>query len=209
MEAMSKITAVGLILFIFAGIISCGNNHEKLTYKETVDQEALKLYQNQKLPLQFRYPSVFRVVREAVADTAGWSYSSTDKGDLVVQLKLKSSVQPKTNLEEAVFAVGRSRSSELLKDCMRKPSGFMLQSDSLRKNGRTYYYSKYSDAGAGNYYTVVQYRTIRHNYCYSVEEMVHTTNIHNYPPERGITLYDSVKVWGMLDVIWHSFRFTK
>jgi hypothetical protein len=211
---MSNTAKIGLaivILIIFVGIISWWATHRN-TPKSTKTgnlsvKKQVNIYVNRDIPLQFRYPPKFHTAHRDVADTSGWSYSDIHKGDLLIQLKLDSTVQSKTNLSEATFTVGRNDNANILKDCMKKPEGFMLQSKDVEKDGKEFSRSKYSDAGAGNYYTVVQYRTIRNNYCYSIEEMVHSTNIHNYPPERGISSFDSAKVWGKLDDMWQSLHF--
>lgn len=214
MNKTVKVIGSILILIFIIGIINQCSKKEKNSQaatgqKKVSTQKKLNQYQNQNMPIQFSYSPDLQIRYKAVSDTSGWSYESTEKGRIIAQLKLKSSVQPKTNLAEATFTVGRTGNKNLLKTCMQKPAGYMLQADSLQKGSRTYYRTKYSDAGAGNYYTVVQYRTIRGNYCYSIEEMVHTTNIHNYPPERGISRFDSAKVWGILDKAWQTFHFTK
>jgi hypothetical protein len=213
MNNAAKIGLSIVILIIFVGVISWWatrrNSHETTKRSKPIVKKQVIIYQNASIPFQLRYPPRFQMYRKAVSDTSGWSYSSVNKGKLMVQLKLNRSAQPKTNLSEATFTIGRNGNAKPLKNCMQKPEGFMLQTGSVEKDGKTYMRSKYSNAGAGNYYTVIQYRTIRQNYCYSIEEMVHSTNIHNYPPERGISRFDSAKVWGSLDSLWQSFRFTR
>jgi hypothetical protein len=213
MNNAAKIGLAILILIIFVGAISWWATHrnspKNRTQKNPIIQKEVIIYQNPNDPFQFQYPPKFQVYREAVSDTGGWSYASVNKGELMVQLKLKSSSQQKTNLSEATFTVGRNKNPKPLKNCLSQPEGFMIQSDTVQKKSTKYVRSQYSDAGAGNYYNTVQYRTLRQNYCYSIEEMVHTTNIHNYPPERGISRFDSAKVWGALDSVWQSFHFTK
>lgn len=210
-KTVKTFLSILVLILIVGGISQCSqkkaSQKAEKHKKQASSQKQLILYHKKGGVLQFRYSPELQVFHEAVADTSGWSYESTEKGGIIVQLKLKSLAQPKTNLEEATFTVGRTGDQQLLKTCMQKPRGYMLQADSIKKDGRIYFRTKYSDAGAGNYYTVVQYRTIREDYCYSIEEMVHTTNIHNYPPDRGISPFDSAGVWGALDTAWKTFQF--
>jgi hypothetical protein len=211
MSNTAKIALGIFILIIFVGLISWWatrrNTPESRKSSSLIVKKRVKIYVNRDIPLQFRYSPKFHTVHRDVSDTSGWSYSNIHKGKLLVQLKLDSAAQPKTNLSEATFTVGRSGDTDIVKNCMKKPEGFMLQSGDVKKDGITFSRSKYSDAGAGNYYTVIQYRTVRNNDCYSIEEMVHSTNIHNYPKKRGISAFDSAKVWKKLDKSWQSLHF--
>lgn len=110
-----------LILMIFAGLISCSTTKQVL-YKSKNDS------------FQFRYPSEFQVSRESVSNTTRWSYAGVGEGTLLVKLKLNS-VQPKTNLDEAVFTVGRDGSAKSLKSCLNQPRGGMIQHESVQKMG--------------------------------------------------------------------------
>lgn len=169
----------------------------------------LKLFEDNDSSFVFRYPRAFQKYRASVADTSGWSYASTEKGKLAVQLKLDSSFQPKTNFSEATLSVGWSEHPKALSKCLESPVGRIIKSDTLVQNKTQFVRSKYAEAGAGNFYQVIQYRTLKNNRCYSIEEMVHSTNIHNYPPERGITEFDSARVWKILNTARNTFSFNE
>ena len=65
----------------------------------------------------------------------------------------------------------------------------------------------FSDAGAGNLYETVSYRTKRGGECYVVEYTIHSTNIGMYSPDQGIKEFDRAKVVNMLEKMAKSFRF--
>lgn len=186
---------------------STENTHRKQLNSYIFKPDQTILYQKQDLPFQFRYSPAFQIVHEAVADTFGWSRisSSIGKGRLIVQLKLSSSFQPKTNLEKTTFTVGRSGAPKQLKKCMQKQSdGYVAQADSIQKHGRIYYRTLNGGVATGHQSVTIQYRTIYKNYCYSIEERVFSTTYRN---KMKISRFDSAKVWGALDAIWQSFHF--
>lgn len=167
-----------------------------------------KTYRSKSDHISLRYPDFFRIIHKAVADTSGWSYACIQKGRLIVQLSTLKSYQPKTNLAEATFTVGWSNLSKALKGCLKIPPNQITKSDTVTLNNATYIRSDYEDAGAGNFYHIIRYRTIKNNRCYSIEEMVHYMNIFNYPAERGIKKFDRKNVWNALNTILNSITVT-
>jgi hypothetical protein len=63
-----------------------------------------------------------------------------------------------------------------------------------------------SDAGAGNFYESHLYRTLQDNECFEFEQLIHTTNVQNYP-EGTVTEVDKAPVWQSLDAIVNSVTF--
>ncbi|HKK44079.1 MAG TPA: MliC family protein [Balneolaceae bacterium] len=203
----------GGIVFWNKGNTAFITENDSTTYRHCVvkgedDLTNLEMFRDEEGYFVLRYPHVLKRYRSSAADTSGWSYASTEKGDLAVQLKLDSSFQPNTNFAEATMSVGWSQHPKALKECLESLPGMRIKADTVMFNTTRFVRSRYADAGAGNFYQVVQYRTLKENRCYSIEEMVHSMNIHNYPPERGITEFDSTRVWKILNTAVSTFSFT-
>jgi hypothetical protein len=212
-----------LLLLILAGVLAWiymfwlgrpSKQKKPMAKKATPDSTAIdstrfQAFQSEQAYIALRYPPAFKTYREAVKDTSGWSYSSTKKGRLAIQLKLPRSFQPKTNFSEATFTVGWNGHPAARNQCLHSPQSPAIKTDTVTQNGITYLKSRYWDAGAGNYYYVTRYRTKKYHRCYSLEEMVHSTNIHNYPASRGIAKFDSARVQKMLHAVMRTVRFTK
>jgi len=201
------------IVFWNKGNTAFITENDSTTYRHCVikgedDLVNLEMFRDREARVVFRYPRVLQQYRSSVEDTSGWSYASTKRGNLVVQLRLGRSFQPKTNFAGATFSVGWSAEPEVVKSCLKPPMGMSIKSDTVLHNQTQFVRSRYGDAGAGNFYQTVQYRTLKNNRCYSIEEMVHSMNIHNYPPKRGINEFDSTRVWKILNTAVSTFSFT-
>jgi len=158
----------------------------------------------------FMYPDTVTVSGGGVGYTQSWMNNATTSGLILAKGTLSKAFQPKTNFSEATFTVGTSPDPSAVAECLTyNPSGGPATAPTKETiNGTTYTVFHSSDAGAGNFYETTSYRTVRNNQCYAVEYTIHSTNIHNYSPDQGITEFDKTAVTNVLDGIVHSFRFT-
>lgn len=164
------------------------------------------VYQSEDGSFSVQYPSVFEIEESNVTASSEWSYSTAEEGVLGVKLRIPGSYQPETNFQEAVFLVGWSTAEPAVQQCL-DPAANATETKKIELNGETYAYSKQGDAGAGNFYEVDQYRTIKDGRCYSIEQMIHSTNLDNYPSDQGITAFDQEAIKELLDEALARFRF--
>jgi len=144
------------------------------------------------------------------AKTFSFSYPkifiATTTPDALVEVDIPRTYMPKTNFSEAKFAVLDSNNSVIVSTCLTATNGETL-AGTVNINGVTFTKMTLGDAGAGNFYDVTSYRTVRNNTCYALESVIHSTNIGNYSPDQGITEFDKTQIQGILDTIAQSFKF--
>src|SRR5699024_878734 len=196
------------IVFWNKGHIAFVTANDSITYKNCGKQgedDLANLKQYKSGHIRLRHPQTLQLISENIKDTTGWSSSSTQKGTLIVAFKLDLSDYVKTNLSQAVITVGKSSEAQSVSACMGEPLAPAVSRDTVRRSDATFFKSEYAEAGAGNLYQIRRFRTLHKGICYSIEEMVHSTNIQNYPPERGVSEFDSTQVWETLDTVWQTF----
>lgn len=152
----------------------------------------------------FDYPSQF-TVSAGNSSTTQWMQNTTVPGTILAQVTMPPSLQPNTNFQGATFTVGTSNKSSAVSNCLVQKNG-NASSSVVTINGTSFTRITYGDAGAGNFYDIVSYRTVHDNACYALEYVIHSTNIQNYPPGT-ITQFDQSSVQSMLESMVQSFRF--
>ncbi|MDB5237572.1 MAG: hypothetical protein JWL88_674, partial [Parcubacteria group bacterium] len=138
--------------------------------------------------------------------TTDWSSGSSQTGLVLAQVSIPQSFEPKTNFGDAKFTIGTSPDPIAVKNCLVAQSGGPLKSEKVTINGTAYTKLTYSDAGAGNRYDTVSYRTVRNSQCYAIEYTIHSSQFANYPA-GSITEFDQTKIQTILESVAHSFRF--
>lgn len=154
----------------------------------------------------FCYPKRFRLSGKGIGFTTDWRAGATEPGMVLAMVTIPKSYMPKTNFSEARFIIGKSSNPEALKHCFEEPQGSGTQRKRVLINGVPFIRLAFSDAGAGNLYETVSYRTKRGEECYAVEYTVHSTNIGMYSPDQGIQEFDKAKVFKVLETMAQSFR---
>jgi membrane-bound inhibitor of C-type lysozyme len=157
----------------------------------------------------FNYVEPLAVTGGGGGYSTDWMQNATTSGLVLAVVTLPRSFEPSTNFSEAKLTVGTSADADALSECLTyNSSGGPVTAPSQQTiNGVTYSVFKSSDAGAGNFYDTVSYRTVRNNQCYALEYTVHTTNLGNYSPDQGIKAYDKQKVADLLTGVVQSFTF--
>lgn len=187
---------------------------DQKTYTGCVEEGTEKspdseVYKNEDGTFLVWYPSVFEIEESNVKTSSQWSYSTAEEGNLGIKLHIPDSYQPDTNLQEAVFLVGWSKKKEAVQKCLESPTGNIMKTEKITIDGVTYQHTKYGSAGAGNFYEIDQYRTRKGERCYSIEKMIHSTNMDNYPPDQGIIAFDKPDIEQLLQKAWEGFQFTE
>ena len=157
----------------------------------------------------FNYVGPVVVSGGGIGYTTDWMNNATTSGLVLAVATLPSSFEPSTNFQGAKLTIGTSADPSALAECLtyNESGGPVTAPTQQTINGVTYAVFKSSDAGAGNFYDTMSYRTLRNSQCYAVEYTVHTTNIGNYSPDQGITAYDAAKVTTILNNVVQSFKF--
>ena len=201
-----------LTILIFAFIAAGGIYFWHKNFSDNISTETsgnststTQTYRSERGGFEFGYdPAIVTVASES--QDQHWRNESADPGTLWAMAVLPREFEPKTNFSEARLIVGSSLNSVSLNNCMKEENG-MQKIGTETMNGTNFTVFKGGGAGAGNFYDVTGYRTMRAGQCYSVEFMIHTTNIGNYPPEMGIKEFDKGKVLDVLGGMLQSFKF--
>jgi hypothetical protein len=88
----------------------------------------------------------------------------------------------RTNLYEAEVVYGETVDNENNATCIQPVSPFETMSGQETINGFQFTVSEGADAGAGNLYDRLYYRTVYDNSCYEFILYLHSGNIYNYEP---------------------------
>ena len=165
-------------------------------------------FTDQSRSFSFAYPSPVAISGGGIGYSTDWMVSATTSGLLLVKATLPRSFEPKTNLSDSILTIGTSADPDAVANCLTTSMGGNgIQKSSVTINGVTYTRLVTSDAGAGNFYETTSYRTVRNNQCYVIEYTIHSTNIGNYSPDQGISVFDHAKVQNVLEGIVQSFKF--
>lgn len=142
-----------------------------------------------------------------VSTPIGWSTVTPGTGYLAAKIVVPQSLYPGTNFSEAWLTVGSSNDPPAIAACLKnvQEEGMDVQDTTID----AYPFTKFSTGGAaaGNYYDTTAYHTILDGDCWAIEYTIHTTNIHNYPPEAGISEFSSAPLKAQLDLSARSFTF--
>ena len=165
-------------------------------------------YVNNQYNFSLSYPKSFTLNASATDSIFGWDYfNGNSLAQQVAAVTIPRSIQPKTNFGEAVFSVNVGKQTMTADQC--------LVSDQLKPTGKqktisglNFVEATTTDAGAGNYYEVTNYRALYHDYCWSLDLMIHSSNIQNYDPSQGIKPYDHDLVFNQLEQMLETFNFT-
>jgi len=120
---------------------------------------------------------------------------------------IDSDLYDRTNLSEAYLLVSSTSDPHITATCTEpNPSSGgpeqILGNEVI--NGRTFLHSETSDAGAGNYYEQIIYRTVNKETCYEVIYFIHYSNVGNYAPGT-VTEFDEGALLKKMDDIFATF----
>lgn len=153
---------------------------------------------------ELTYPKDFNV-ETLNSENNTWYGNSTSTGKILAKITLPKSIEPMTNFSEASLVVA----SSTINACKESPQGNNINKSSVSINNVSFTKYSYADAGAGNFYDVTSYRTVKGNTCFILEYTIHSTNIGNYSPDQGIKEFDKAKITSLLENVVNSFKFTK
>lgn len=166
------------------------------------------VFTDQGKTISFSYPNDLSVSGGGLGYTESWRTNTQSLGIILAKVILPKEIEPSTNFSEAVFSVGTSSDPNEIKNCLIPRNG-EVEKDEVKINGLTYKKITLTDAGAGNYYDTVSYRTIQNDQCYAVEYTIHSTNIGNYSPDQNIKEFDTQKIVSILESMAQSVNFLK
>jgi membrane-bound inhibitor of C-type lysozyme len=154
----------------------------------------------------FTYPSQFSVSGGGIGYTTQWMQNVTSSGMILATLSIPSSFEPHTNFAGATLTVGTSADPSAIAGCLTDANGATATGTQVSINGTPFTEISYQDAGAGNFYDVISYRTIRNSQCYALEYTIHSTDLGNYP-SGSVTQFDQSSVDAIMNGIVQSFQF--
>ncbi len=193
---MKKIIFVMAIAALAAGCNSSTNTDNQ----NTSAPSNFQTYKNSQYGFEFNYPNDFSFTDPTYANLK----------DKIVQVQIGKEGYPKTNFGDAAFSVSAEYAKDLT-SCLKieaPENGDGFKSTKII-NGKTFYVTSSTGAGAGNLYESKVYRTYNGtNLCIELNETVHTSNIGNYDPGT-VTEIDKGPIWQRLEGISDSFKLTQ
>lgn len=174
------------------------------------DTDAVKgweLYTSPDGSVSVEHPAEARVAPIGSGPTQEWRVGATKaSGILLADIRILGSYMPGTNFSDARFTIGRSADAEEIKSCTAVQDSMSERKD-VKFGGYPFVMISTSEAAAGNRYDSTMYRGIFDGDCYAIEYTIHSTNIGNYPPERGIREFDKDKIVSIMEKMADSVEF--
>lgn len=155
----------------------------------------------------FNYNPIFELVEgNLITPTKEWRTNAKENGIVLGDVIVNKSFYPNTNFSNANLRVGRSTDPNAINTCTTDTSGGE-KIDGV-KNIEGYSFTKFTsrEGAAGNIYDLTSYRGIVDGDCYSIEYLIHSTNIYNYP-EGQVKEFDENKLKNEFEKIINSFDF--
>jgi hypothetical protein len=195
---MNKILLASLALILTG--FGCATVPVKPSNPTPIPKPTTQAYTNGTYGFTFNHPKEMVFVAPTYANLE----------DKIVQLQIPQKKYPKTNFGDGAFSVSAVY-AKTLADCLKTPGNETSNSfkNKTTINGVEFYTATSTDAGLGNFYEAKLYRTlVGGQTCIELSEVVHTTNIYNYP-EGTVTAVDTKPVWEELETVAQSFKFFK
>ena len=158
--------------------------------------------------ISFMYPNQF--IASTGAGMGNNLNADVTAGSVLGTVTIPASYIPKTNFQGAELSVITSSDPKAVAACEQANpnTGTGVESQTVIQ-GVPFKKFITSDAGAGNFYEMTSYRTVKNNTCYMIEYTIHSTNIGNYSPDQGITAFDHTSIVNLLDGIVSTFKILK
>jgi hypothetical protein len=155
-------------------------------------------------------PFVQVVAPDPSVPAQAWRLDAQSGGALALTLSVPQSFQPQTNFGDAKLTVGYSTSTQAVKDCYQPlaTGGPAQATTTTAIGGIPFTVTSGSDAGAGNRYDSVSYRTVHDGACYAIDYTIHYSVLENYPADSGITQFDENQVQTLLQNMVGTFSFS-
>ncbi len=156
----------------------------------------LKNYEDPEGVFRFAYPAAYMVTGR--------------EGARLAKLTVDRGYMPQTNFSEAWLTVEWSNKAEDIKTCHAVTNDAMPRGPIITKtevSGHPFTKMISGEAAMGNHYETTTYQGLLDGDCYTIEYVIHSTNIQNYPVEMGIKEFDKEKVVSELENIVQSFEF--
>jgi hypothetical protein len=115
-----------------------------------------------------------------------------------------------TNLGEAGVYIGASSTPSIVASCTHASlqAGETTATSSITVHGTTFSVFDSTGAGAGNIYDEKTYRTLVHGACLEIVELLHSSQIGNYPPGK-VVAFDRTRFSGILEAMVSTIRFAQ
>lgn len=190
---------------MFALMVEVGGQQAISRQDQTVKNFASEAY-----GISIQYPGFAAADAGAGTPSLGWQSGSEIAGTVIVEITIPKTFEPDTNFGDARLVVGRSADAKAVANCL-KPMASAIKTPVSHKtvNGIDYTIVEGSDAGAGNYYDIVSWRAVKDKACYSIDQIIHSTNLANYPPEIGIKAFDQQRVRNVFDQMTATLTISK
>lgn len=177
------------------------------TYTFVKNEDCSISYADPNEVYSFRYNPLFELV-EGNLTTPGkeWRTNTKENGIILGDVIVNKSFYPNTNFSDARLRIGRSADVNAINTCTTDTSGGE-KNDGV-KTIEGYSFTKFTseEGAAGNFYDLTSYRGIVDGDCYSIEYLIHSTNINNYP-EGEVKEFDENKLKNEFEKIINSFDF--
>lgn len=195
-----------IVVALGAGVAIYTNTHQLQT---PVDSTIIHIvpdvvsvgYRNAEFGFSIKYP-----------ETATSSDVNLESYLPLTQTPIVSFVLPRdmfagTNLRDAGVYIGATSTPKLVASCgTSSPETGETAEGTTTIDGATFSIFKSAGAGAGNFYETKVYRTVRGEMCFEIAELLHSTDVGNYP-EGTVVEFDKTEFQGYLGAMLQTFRF--
>jgi hypothetical protein len=167
-------------------------------------------YQDPEGIFSFSYPENWSVREREPGLTTAWRMNTTLPGLVMATVSAPEDYMPKTNFSDAKLVIGWSNDEQAIRTCAATTNDPMQGGPTITEaevSGFPFSKMVSTEAAAGNRYETVSYLGLLDGDCWSLEYIIHSTNLGNYPPEQGISEFDRAKVISQLESIVQSFQF--
>jgi len=169
------------------------NNTEATNSAEVVPPEIISgqksiFYEDKKFGFQIWYPENAKIDKQS-------SFYLSVPRQIAIGIFLPESLATGTNLLDAGVFIGIDSSSSAVQNCL-SPTRAEIDDGTTTLNGAEVRVFRYIGAGAGNIYKSKMYRLIKEGSCYEIAELLHSSNVDNYPAGT-VKQFDEAKFLGI------------
>lgn len=173
-----------------------------------------KTYANSGEHFSFIYPSNYKFAEQDNDSYSAGSLFVESEGKTVpvlVSVAMPNDLCVGTNFLGAWFTVSNNKNITKTEDCklFKKNGNIVSMAQEETISGTQWYRGSVGGASAGTIVLSRVYHKMQNNICYEVGLHMATSDLNNYYPKGSVRAVNEAEVWGKLQKIFNTFKFTK
>jgi len=189
--------AIFLGFIIYRAVVNLGPNWGQAAPPDW------RVYSDQEHNFELYYPDCFVPVPNTVPPV------NVIENALVGFRLISKRYYDRTNLDEALVIISAKKNNSGLAGCLEPGIAGMPDEQPWHRvivNKSVYNEREFLDAGAGNFYRLISYRTLHNGICYTVIQFIHWSNIGVFTPGT-VSPFGEWAVLRELERVARTFRF--